>query len=101
MLSELSGTTSTTGRIIVGTTNFPEKIPDSLKRPGRFDVMLELGKFNHSEIKELLENIYKPNNDDRKMLDNVKFLENKYTPACIIMKTCMESDLNKIILSLT
>lgn len=101
LLSELSGTTSTTGRIIVGTTNFPEKIPDSLKRPGRFDVMLELGKFNHSEIKELLENIYKPNNDDRKMLDNVKFLENKYTPACIIMKTCMESDLNKIILSLT
>ena len=51
LLGELSGLLSTQNRILIATTNFPDKIPGALKRPGRFDILIELGKFNNYEIK--------------------------------------------------
>jgi hypothetical protein len=87
LLSELSGLTSTTNRIIIATTNFPNKIPQALLRPGRFDIMINLDKFVDEEIKELLTKIYKPDAEGYNLIKNARFPDNKYTPAQIIMKS--------------
>lgn len=81
LLSELSGLTSCSKRIIVMDTNFPEKIPEAFKRPGRCDIILGLTYFNNTEIKELLQKLYP---HDKLDLDNITFKENTHTPAHII-----------------
>jgi len=86
LLGELSGLLSTQNRILIATTNFPDKIPGALKRPGRFDILLELGKFNNDEIKELLIKLYNPNKEELLLINHTKFPEGKYTPAELIMK---------------
>ena len=86
LLGELSGLLSTQNRILICTTNFPEKIPGALKRPGRFDILIELGKFNNDEIKELLIKLYNPNKNELLLIKNTTFPDNKYTPAELIMK---------------
>ena len=86
LLGELSGLLSTQNRILICTTNFPEKIPDALKRPGRFDILIELGKFNNEEIKELLIKLYNPSKNELLVIKNTQFPDNKYTPAELIMK---------------
>jgi hypothetical protein len=86
LLGELSGLLSTQNRILICTTNFPEKIPGALKRPGRFDILIELGKFNNDEIKELLIKLYNPNKNELLVIKNTTFPDNKYTPAELIMK---------------
>jgi hypothetical protein len=86
LLGELSGLLSTQNRILICTTNFPEKIPGALKRPGRFDISIELGKFNNDEIRELLIKLYNPNKNDLLVIKNITFPDNKYTPAELIMK---------------
>jgi hypothetical protein len=97
LLGELSGLLSTKNRIIVSTTNFPDKIPGALKRPGRFDILIELGKFNNDEIKELLIKLYNPNKEDLLLIKNTKFPDTKYTPAELIMKASENKNLRDLI----
>lgn len=88
LLSELSGISSVTGRIIIATTNFIDRIPPALLRPGRFDLVMELGYFNSAEIRELLTKLYKPNPEALAKLNRVTFPEDKYTPAELILQSC-------------
>jgi hypothetical protein len=81
MLIVLDGMIEFNGRVIIATTNNIEKIPGPLKRPGRFDHILEFKKFIHSEIKELLEKMYKQTIDF-----HIKFPDYKFSPAEI---SCM------------
>lgn len=97
LLSELSGIGSSKNRIIIATTNFIDRIPPALKRPGRFDLILELGKFNNDEICELLEKIYFPNEQQLKKIKKTIYRENTFTPAEIIMKSCEYNDLEDMI----
>lgn len=100
LLTELSGLSSTTDRVIVATTNFPDKIPPALLRPGRLDNIIHLDKFNNDEIKELLVKIYKPNAEQYKLIKDTQFPDNKYTPALIIRESCSCDSLEDIIKSL-
>jgi SpoVK/Ycf46/Vps4 family AAA+-type ATPase len=88
ILSELSGINSVTGRIIIATTNFIDRIPPALTRPGRFDYVLELDCFNSGEIRELLAKLYRPNAKELEKLEKSVFPEDKYTPSQIILKAC-------------
>ena len=97
LLGELSGLLSTQNRILIATTNFPDKIPGALKRPGRFDILLELGKFNNDEIKELLVKLYNPNKEELLLLNRTKFPDDKYTPAELIMKASEHKNLRDLI----
>jgi hypothetical protein len=97
LLGELSGLLSTKNRIIVATTNFPDKIPGALKRPGRFDILIELGKFNNDEIKELLIKLYNPDKEDLLLIKTTKFPDGKYTPAELIMKASENKNLRDLI----
>jgi len=101
LLGEMSGLTSITKRVIIASTNFPEKIPKALLRPGRFDIVLHLGHFNDTEIKELLIKLYKPNGEDLKTIKKTVFKNDKYTPAQLIMLASDYLNVNDLITVLT
>lgn len=97
LLSELSGLSSVNGRIMIATTNFIDKIPKALLRPGRFDIVLHLGHFNDTEIKELLIKLYKPISEDLRLIKKTHFPSDKYTPAYLIMKANEYKNLHDLI----
>lgn len=84
ILSELSGITSVNGRIIIATTNFIDRIPKALLRPGRFDCVLHLSYFNTDEIRELLCKLYGAESET--IVNKYVFPEDKFTPSEIILK---------------
>ncbi len=100
LLSELSGISSVTGRIIIATTNFIERIPAALLRPGRFDLVMELGNFNSAEIRELLTKLYKPTTEALAKLNRVTFPENKFTPSELILMSCKHPKLTDMVKAL-
>ncbi len=97
ILSELSGINSVSGRIIIATTNFIDRIPAALTRPGRFDYVLKLDNFNSAEIREILCKLYNPTDKELEKLNKTIFPEDKYTPAKIILKACEHSKLGDMI----
>jgi SpoVK/Ycf46/Vps4 family AAA+-type ATPase len=100
LLSELSGISSVTGRIIIATTNFIDRIPAALLRPGRFDLVMELGHFNSAEIRELLCKLYKPTTEVLAKLNRVTFPENKFTPSELILMSCKHPKLTDMVKAL-
>ena len=55
LLNVLDGVRETPGRIIILSTNFPERLDEALLRPGRFDMMLEFEKHSCEVLKQHLE----------------------------------------------
>jgi AAA+ superfamily predicted ATPase len=59
LLQKLDGLVSAEDRIIIATTNHPDKINPALLRPGRFDIKLCLGNCTHKMVAEILNYYYK------------------------------------------
>ena len=82
LLNVLDGVRETPGRIIILSTNYPERLDEALLRPGRFDMMLEFEKHSCTVIKQHLEKHY-----DKELTEtqwkriNVPELNHKWTPA--------------------
>jgi hypothetical protein len=58
ILNLLDGIVETPGRIVIMTSNYPEKIDAALKRPGRMDIHIELKKASKEVILDLISNFY-------------------------------------------
>jgi hypothetical protein len=58
LLNVLDGVRETPGRIIILSTNYPERLDEALLRPGRFDMMLEFEKHNVTVLCMHLEKHY-------------------------------------------
>lgn len=58
MLNILDGILETPGRILIMTSNFPEKLDKALIRPGRIDINLEVGYCDIHMIKEMFAFFY-------------------------------------------
>ncbi|KAL4996746.1 BCS1 N terminal-domain-containing protein [Aspergillus recurvatus] len=58
LLNVIDGVAACEGRILVMTTNHPEKLDPALVRPGRIDMSIEFGYSTTSDIKELFSAIY-------------------------------------------
>lgn len=58
LMKLLDGIGDDNGRIIVATTNHPEKIPRQFLRPGRFDLKLELGYCTYSMFVDIVSTKY-------------------------------------------
>jgi DNA polymerase III delta prime subunit len=58
LLNLLDGVLETPGRILVMTTNYPEKLDKALIRPGRIDLNIHFGKATSKMIKEFIEFFY-------------------------------------------
>jgi len=58
LLNIIDGVASHEGRVLVMTTNHPEKLDEALIRPGRVDHQVAFGNATQTQIKELFERMY-------------------------------------------
>ena len=60
LLNAIDGVASHEGRVLVMTTNFPEKLDDALIRPGRIDMKVSFTMATHYQTYELFTRMYSP-----------------------------------------
>jgi len=90
LLNLLDGVVETPGRIIIMTSNYPERLDKALIRPGRIDLILRFGYCTLEVINEMFQSFY----DD----DNTEFegiVKHKVTPAKlnqIMFEHCFEPE---------
>lgn len=76
LLNLLDGTLEANGRILVITTNYPERIDKALIRPGRIDMIVHFRKCSKAVLQEMVNSFY-----DKEIVIESDDLENKWTPA--------------------
>jgi len=77
LLNLLDGTLEANGRILIITTNFPERIDRALIRPGRVDMIVNFKKCNRAILCEMVEAFYEQNAE----IPDDPSLDYKWTPA--------------------
>lgn len=60
LLNAIDGVASHEGRVLVMTTNFPDKLDDALIRPGRIDMRIDFTLATRYQIRELFTRMYSP-----------------------------------------
>ncbi len=60
LLNAIDGVASHEGRVLVMTSNFPEKLDNALIRPGRIDMRIDFTKATRSQMTELFTRMYSP-----------------------------------------
>jgi hypothetical protein len=77
LLNLLDGTLEANGRILIITTNFPERIDRALIRPGRVDMIIKFKKCSRAILHEMIEAFYEESVD----IPEDSSLDYKWTPA--------------------
>ena len=78
LLNLLDGTLEANGRILIITTNFPERIDSALIRPGRVDMIVNFKQCSRAILQEMVRAFY--DRDDLVIPDDPA-LDQKWTPA--------------------
>lgn len=60
LLNAIDGVASHEGRVLIMTTNFPDKLDDALIRPGRIDMKVGFTNASRAQIAELFTRMYSP-----------------------------------------
>ncbi len=82
LLNVLDGVRETPGRVIVLSTNYPERLDEALMRPGRFDIIIEFAKHSCDVLRSHIEKFYeRPLTELQWGKLNVPALDKKWTPA--------------------
>lgn len=76
LLNLLDGTLEANGRILIITTNFPERIDRALIRPGRIDMIVHFQKCTLAVLNEMVTSFY-----DKEVVLTDTSLDGKWTPA--------------------
>lgn len=85
LLNLLDGVLETPGRILIITSNFPEKLDKALVRPGRIDVTIEFKNTDRVFILDMMNKFYSANYE----LDDIPTeLEGIFTPAEVMESMC-------------
>ncbi len=105
LLNLLDGIIETPGRIVIMTSNYPERLDKALIRAGRIDISIELKKASRSIITEILSNFFEISVAElegtyESLISEIE--EYKYSPAevcnyCVMNKTSIEDCLNALI----
>ncbi len=53
ILNVLDGLLSPDGLVVIATTNHPDRLDEALRRPGRFDLSIELGYIGHEQFEDM------------------------------------------------
>ncbi len=86
LLNLLDGVLETPGRILIITSNYPERIDKALIRPGRIDVKVEFRRADRQFILDMLNNFY----ECEKSIDNIpESIVDVFTPAEVMESMCM------------
>jgi hypothetical protein len=81
LLNLLDGTLESSGRIMVFTSNFPERFDRALIRPGRIDMIVHFKKCSRTVLKEMIEGFYDITDGvSHPLFDDVK-MDEKWSPA--------------------
>ncbi len=86
LLNLLDGVLETPGRILVITSNYPERIDKALIRPGRIDVKVEFKRADRPFIMDMMSHFY----DIELNLEQIpEELDEVFTPAEVMESLCM------------
>jgi hypothetical protein len=77
LLNLLDGTLEANGRILIITTNFPERIDRALIRPGRIDMIVNFNNCSKAVLQEMIDAFY----DRAVPLPEDAVVDGKWTPA--------------------
>jgi SpoVK/Ycf46/Vps4 family AAA+-type ATPase len=77
LLNLLDGTLEANGRILIITTNFPERIDRALIRPGRVDMIINFKRCNRAVMQEMVDAFY----DRNVPIPEDASLNDKWSPA--------------------
>lgn len=76
LLNLLDGTLEANGRILIVTTNFPERLDRALVRPGRIDMIVNFKACNTAVLREMLASFY-----EKEIAIDGEGLDYKWSPA--------------------
>ena len=68
LLNAIDGVASHEGRVLVMTTNCPEKLDEALIRPGRIDIKVGFTMATRSQISELFTRMYSPDDSPSRLI---------------------------------
>ncbi|MDD4938249.1 MAG: AAA family ATPase [Candidatus Shapirobacteria bacterium] len=91
LLNCIDGVLEQPGRMMILTSNYPERLDAALIRPGRIDILVKLDKATSKTSREMFESFY-----DKKLQDNIIFPNEKWTPAeisCILFNNFDDSEM--------
>lgn len=94
LLQKLDGLESAEDRIIIATTNNPDRINPALMRPGRFDMKLCLGLCTKSMVVDILDNFYK---GGREKIQKAGIPGGKFSPLQLINAAIQVRSLDKLL----
>ncbi|KAH4043651.1 hypothetical protein HBH49_229430 [Parastagonospora nodorum] len=66
LLNVIDGAASAEGRVLIMTTNYPEKLDSALIRPGRVDLQTKFTLATHEQIRAIFTRMYSTDNDVKK-----------------------------------
>jgi hypothetical protein len=81
LLNLLDGTLESSGRIMVFTSNFPERFDRALIRPGRIDMIVHFKKCSRTVLKEMIEGFYDITDGVSHPLFDDATMDEKWSPA--------------------
>ncbi|KAL1619651.1 hypothetical protein SLS54_006588 [Diplodia seriata] len=65
LLNAIDGVATHEGRVLVMTTNHPEKLDDALIRPGRVDMQVEFSLATHEQMRDIFIRMYSPDEESQ------------------------------------
>jgi hypothetical protein len=98
LLQKLDGLESADNRIIIATTNNPERINPALLRPGRFDIKICLGLCTSSMVVDILANYYRCSREE---IEEANIPGNKYSPLQLINTALQAPSMKQLLEQLT
>ncbi len=104
LLAKLDGLESNEGRIIIATTNHPERIDPALLRPGRLGLKICLSYATREVARDILCMVFQVTGDDQRadILQQLATMETKrWTPAEILQEAIIRNSMSAMIQFLT
>jgi hypothetical protein len=80
LLNLLDGTLESSGRMMIVTSNFPERIDRALIRPGRIDMIVQFRKCSRAILREMVVGFYDTEPIDHEMWERPE-MDGKWSPA--------------------
>jgi SpoVK/Ycf46/Vps4 family AAA+-type ATPase len=100
LLQKLDGLVSAEDRVIIATTNNPDKINPALLRPGRFDIKLCLGHCSRTMLADILAYYYKGVDGVREKVMEAKLHEGAITPLELINRAMQVEGIDALLADL-
>lgn len=101
LLQKLDGLESAEGRVIIATTNNPDKINPALLRPGRFDIKICLEPATEDMVVDILTNFFQGDDEMRKIIAEAKIPGGVFTPLDLINAAIQTPDYKQLLVKLS